>query len=52
MIKAKIADTGLWYTKSHKGEQVNHLFRIGSTNYDGMTIYEVILWKLLIQWSM
>jgi hypothetical protein len=51
MIQAKISKDGLWFTKSHKGEQVNHLFRIGTTQLDGMTIYEIIIWKLLIQWG-
>ena len=52
MIKFEISPDGLWYTKSHKDEQVNHLFRLGTTNYYGMTIYEVIVWKLRIAWSL
>jgi hypothetical protein len=51
MIKCELSKSGLWYTKSHKDEQVNHLFRLGSTAYKGMVIYEVILWKLKIVWS-
>ncbi len=51
MLKVKIADSGLWYTKSHKNEQVNHLFRLGTTELGGITIYEIIIWKLLIQWN-
>lgn len=51
MIKFEISTDGLWYTKSHKDEKVNHLFRIGTTDYEGMKIYEVIIWKLRIAWS-
>ena len=51
MIRFKISDNGLWYTKSHKNEKVRHLFRIGSTTYDNITIYELIIWKLLITWG-
>ena len=51
MIKFEISSDGLWYTKSHKDERVSHLFRLGTTNIDGMkTIYEVIIWKLRIAW--
>jgi hypothetical protein len=28
------------------------LFRLGTTNYCGMTIYEIIVWKLRIAWSL
>jgi hypothetical protein len=51
MIIFEISSDGLWYTKSHKNEQVNHLFRIGTTNCNGITIYEFIIWKLRIAWS-
>ena len=51
MIKCKISKEGLWYTKSHKNEEVRHVFRIGFTVYNGITIYELIIWKLLIAWS-
>ncbi len=51
MVKVKFSNDGLWFTKSHKGEQVNHLFRIGTTTLDGMKIYEIIIGKLLIQWT-
>lgn len=51
MIKCELSPSGMWYTKSHKDEQVNHLFRLGTTNYNGMTIYELIIWKLRIAWS-
>jgi hypothetical protein len=51
MIKWELADSGIWYTKSHKGEEVKHLFRIGTTNWQGMTIYEIIVWKLRIAWT-
>ena len=51
MIKCELSTSGMWYTKSHKDEQVNHLFRLGTTNYNGITIYEVIIWKLRIAWS-
>ena len=50
MIKSEISSDGLWHTKSRHGEQVNHLFRIGTTNYEGATIYEIIIWKLRIAW--
>jgi len=50
MIKCEVSQQGLWYTLSHKNEQVNHVFRIGSTSKDGMTIYEFIIWKLRIAW--
>jgi hypothetical protein len=51
MIKFEWSSDGLWYTISHKYEQVNHLFRIGTTNYNGITIYEIIIWKFRIAWS-
>lgn len=51
MIKFEISPDRLWYTKSHQDEQVNHLFRIGTTNYDDITIYEIIIWKLRIAWN-
>jgi hypothetical protein len=51
MIRFEISTDGLWYTKSIQDEQVNHLFRIGTTNYDGITIYEIIIWKLRIVWG-
>lgn len=51
MFRVKFADSGLWYTKSHKDEKVSHLFRVGVTTFNGMKIYEVIIWKLMIQWS-
>lgn len=51
MIKFEWCPDGIWYTLSHKNEVVKHLFRIGSTTYDGMTIYEVIVWKLRIVWG-
>ena len=50
MIKFKWSNDGLWFTRSHKDEQVNHLFRIGSTDYNGMKIYEIIIGKLFIGW--
>ena len=43
MTKFEYSKDGLWYTKSHKGEQVNHLFRLGTTTLDGMKIYEIII---------
>lgn len=51
MIRFKVSNDGLWYTKSHKDEYVRHLFRIGSTRYNGVIIYEIIIWKLLITWG-
>ena len=51
MIQFKVSKDGLWYTKSHKGEQVNHLFRLGSTEYNGMKIYEIIIWRFILKWS-
>lgn len=51
MVRVKYSNDGLWFTKSHKGEQVNHLLRLGTTTLDGVKIYEVIVWKLLIQWT-
>ena len=48
MIKIKWSKSGLWYTMSHKGESVNHLFRIGSTTKDGLSFYELIIWKVWI----
>ena len=42
---------GLWYTRSHKDEEVTHLFRLGTTTYQGMKIYEIIIGKLAIKWS-
>jgi hypothetical protein len=51
MIKCELSQSGIWHTKSHKDEQVNHLFRIGTTNSHGITIYEIIIWKLRIAWS-
>jgi hypothetical protein len=50
MIRFKWSQDGLWFTRSHKHEQVNHLFRIGSTDYNGMKIYEIIIGKLFIGW--
>ena len=59
MIRFKLSKDGLWYTKSHKDEYVRHLFRIGSTvffapavGHEVVIIYEIIIWKLLITWSM
>lgn len=51
MIKFEWSSDGLWYTKSHKGEQVNHLFRLGTTRLDDMKIYEIIIWKFRIAWG-
>ena len=51
MTKFEWSKNGLWYTKSHKGEQVNHLFRLGSTTYEGITIYEIIVGKFRFAWS-
>ena len=51
MIKVKWAKEGLWYTRSHKDEEVTHLFRLGSTTYQGMKIYEIIIWRLIIKWA-
>ena len=50
-FKASYCKDGIWYTVSRKQELVHHLFRIGYTEYNGITIYEVILWKFMIQWS-
>ena len=50
MIKVKWAKEGLWYTRSHKDEEVSHLLRLGTTMYKGMKIYEIIIGKLAIQW--
>lgn len=51
MIKCEFSKSGLWYTKSHKDEKVFHLLRLGMTTFDGMKIYEIIVWKLRIAWS-
>ena len=51
MSKFEWSKNGLWYTKSHKGEQVSHLFRLGSTTYEGITIYEIIVGKFRFAWS-
>jgi hypothetical protein len=51
MIKFEVSPSGLWFTKSHKNEEVNHLFRIGTTKFDGMKIYEIIIWRLRIVWG-
>lgn len=51
MIKFEWSSDGLWYTKSHKGEQVNHLFRLGTTRLDDLKIYEIIIWKFRIAWG-
>lgn len=51
MIKCEWSSNGLWYTRSHKGEQVNHLFRIGTTLYESIKIYELIIYKLRLAWS-
>jgi hypothetical protein len=51
MIKAEWSPVGLWYTQSRKDEEVNHLFRIGYTRWDGDVIYEIIIWKLRIVWG-
>ena len=51
MTKLEWSKNGLWYTKSHKGERVNHLFRLGTTNYEGITIYEIIIGKFRFAWS-
>lgn len=48
LVKFKWAKDGLWFTKSHKDEEVVHLFRLGTTKYDGMKIYEIIIGKLWI----
>ncbi len=51
MIKFKWSQDGLWFTKSRKGEEVVHLFRLGATKYDGMKFYEIIIGKLWIGFS-
>ncbi len=51
MIKIKFSDDGLWYTLSHKNEKVYHFFRIGKTEFDGLKIYEIQLWKMSISWG-
>ena len=45
MTKFEYSKSGLWFTKSHKGEQVTHLFRLGTTTYEDMKIYEIIVGK-------
>ena len=51
MTKFEWSKNGLWYTRSHKGEQVKHLFRLGTTTYEGITIYEIIVGKFRFAWS-
>lgn len=51
MTKFEYSKSGLWYTKSHKGEQVNHLFRLGTTTYEDVKIYEIIIGKFRLAWS-
>ena len=51
MTKFEYSKSGLWFIKSHKGEQVNHLFRLGTTTIDGMKIYEIIVGKFRLAWS-
>ena len=51
MIKCEWSGDGLWYTKSHKGEQVNHLFRFGTTMYQEEKIYEIIIGKFRLAWN-
>jgi hypothetical protein len=51
MVKVEWSPKGIWYTVSHKGERVYHLFRIGSTSKDGFVIYEFIIWKLRTAWG-
>ena len=50
MIKCEWSSDGLWYTKSHKGEQVSHLFRVGTTTYNGIRICELIIYKFRMAW--
>lgn len=50
MIKCEWSTDGLWYTRSHKGEKVNHLFRIGTTFYENIKIYELIIYKFRLAW--
>jgi hypothetical protein len=51
MTKFEYSKSGLWFTKSHKGEQLNHLFRLGTTTIDDMKIYEIIVGKFRLAWS-
>lgn len=51
MTKFEYSKDGLWYTKSHKGEHVTHLFRLGTTVYEGIKIYEIIVGKFRLAWS-
>lgn len=51
MTKFEYSNDGLWYTLSHKGERVKHLFRLGTTVYEGITIYEIIVGKFRFAWS-
>jgi hypothetical protein len=51
MTKFEYSKSGLWYTLSHKGEQVNHLFRLGTTARDGVKIYEIIIGKFRLAWT-
>ena len=51
MTKFEYSKSGLWYTRSHKDEQVNHLFRLGTTSKDGIKIYEIIIGKFRFAWS-
>lgn len=51
MTKFEYSKSGLWYTQSHKGEQVNHLFRLGTTTRDGIKIYEIIIGRFRLAWT-
>lgn len=52
ILKCKWSKDGLWYTKSHKDEEVVHLIRIGATKYNGVKIYELIIGKLWIGFAL
>ena len=40
-----------WYYLSHKGEQVNIGFFVGTVEYDGGSLRQIIIGSLAISWG-
>lgn len=42
----------MWVTINDRGRELTHWFRIGKCrDQEGGTIYEVVVWKLMIVWG-
>lgn len=42
----------MWITITDRGQEMTHWFRFGKLrDQEGATIYEVVVWKLMIVWG-